>query len=265
MFKIASYNILADACVPGCGLETDLDLSWENRKGLLEKRLRELDADVIGLQEVDAAHLESFLSPFCQKNGYHYYYCPRSVTEAARNHGVALLYRISRFKIVSDSTKAITNAKNVKIVRLVLKGTLTQLQFLVGHLQSRTDGSKSHIRTQQAHDIVALMRSTTLNRWLLLDANSDQLREGEELFKVFENAGYKNPISPPQSFTTKKCRTGSFDTSKDGIRERSIDYIMCHDENTFKPYSYIRHLAADLLPNVKEPSDHLPQQLLVSN
>jgi len=236
---------------------------------MLDARIKSLDADVIGLQEVDRCHIEDFVVPFCNKYGYGFYYCSRNASPVSleRDHGLVLMYRKTVLQAQEQSTDVIANAKAVNRVYLNLRNEPSRnMCFIVGHLQSRTDGSKEHIRTQQAKDIVALLeRSTCQDKFLLLDANSDKYREGEELFEVFSRAGYEDHIWPVHpEFTTKKCRINSFDSSKNGVRVRSIDYILCHVDNVLRPYSCVKHIPVDTLPNSNEPSDHLPQVLMVS-
>lgn len=96
---IMSYNVLAQALIrrelfPTSGLA----LKWGTRSQVLLSEFKHYDADIICLQEVDALQYESFWKPQFDAMGYDSRYHKAST----KNHGVAIIYKKSKFSFQNE-------------------------------------------------------------------------------------------------------------------------------------------------------------------
>ncbi|KAB8664846.1 hypothetical protein FH972_026269 [Carpinus fangiana] len=79
-FTVMSYNTLCDkyATQSQYGYTPQAVLSWERRKHVILAELRERDADIICLQEIDGESYNEFFRPMLAENGYRGFFYPKS-------------------------------------------------------------------------------------------------------------------------------------------------------------------------------------------
>ncbi|XP_033630394.1 protein angel homolog 2-like [Asterias rubens] len=104
---ILSYNVLAQ-----CLIESNMTLyqhchsdflRWRFRKKNLLREIKEADADILCLQEIQACHLYDFFAPQLEKLGYTGIYQKRT---GDKNDGCAIFYKVD--KLVQDKTRRVS-------------------------------------------------------------------------------------------------------------------------------------------------------------
>lgn len=125
-FKIASFNILCDrACTTALyGYNPSNALLWEYRRDMILRQLKETDADILCLQEVDGDTMTEFLSPKLSYDGYKGVYWPK--TRAKTMHekdakyvdGSAIFYKSSKYILLE---KQVIDISNIAINRPDMK------------------------------------------------------------------------------------------------------------------------------------------------
>lgn len=109
-FRIATYNILAEiyatqTMYPYCDHWT---LNWNYRKVNLLREMREVAADVLFLQEVQADHYEQDILPELSEEGYDGLYKHKtreSMGASGKVDGCAILWRRGKFRLAGKESK----------------------------------------------------------------------------------------------------------------------------------------------------------------
>jgi CCR4-NOT transcription complex subunit 6 len=107
-FKAFTYNILADMYAnrhryPYCPLWS---LLWTYRRNNILREILNSQADIIGLQEVQADHFDNFLYPKLKENGYEGIFKKKTRTVVSDNpkqiDGCAIFYKEDRFALTEQ-------------------------------------------------------------------------------------------------------------------------------------------------------------------
>ncbi|XP_029159692.1 protein angel isoform X3 [Nylanderia fulva] len=143
ILRLLSFNILAQNLLEDHSYlyqhHNKKALNWKTRKPLVIQEIREADANVICLQEVQEDHLLDFVAPFKQL-GYEYVYKKRTND---KKDGLLLLYRSSQFVLLDyvkvelyQSGVELLNRDNVGIIaKLSLRDSPeTQIVIATTHL-----------------------------------------------------------------------------------------------------------------------------------
>ena len=153
--SVVSYNILCDkyATKSQYGYTSTADLDWHFRKGLILKELKEYDADIICLQEVDRENYEEYFSKELRATDYRGVFWPKSrartmVEKDARLvDGCATFYRSSKYILLD---RLFIDFANNAINRPDMKGehdTFNRVMprdniAVVAFVEDRTTGSR---------------------------------------------------------------------------------------------------------------------------
>ncbi|KZF25029.1 glucose-repressible alcohol dehydrogenase transcriptional effector [Xylona heveae TC161] len=124
---VLSYNTLCDryATHTQFGYTPSLALSWEYRKDLILQEIREPDADILCLQEVDMDNYNEFFRPQLAYNDYRGVFWPKSRArtmaekEAKLVDGCATFFKSSKYLLLD---KQIIDIANTAINRPDMKG-----------------------------------------------------------------------------------------------------------------------------------------------
>ena len=104
IYTVMSYNVLSDKLVTRqlYGYCPNWALSWEYRRKAIMEEIRNYNADIISLQEVETEKFFNFFKPEMEKMGYDGIFSPKSraktMSENERKHvdGCAIFYRCSK-------------------------------------------------------------------------------------------------------------------------------------------------------------------------
>lgn len=153
VFRVLQFNVLADGV---SGLRSDLGkfsranesiLKWDNRKYHLLDEIKNIDPDVITLQECD--HYYDFFLPELNKMGYSGYFSPKPTSACFEvspiADGLALFVRRSKMKVISCESKALA---------------LSIAGFNEGELQE----DENNIKAQNQIGLIAVCEFTSWNQ-----------------------------------------------------------------------------------------------------
>ncbi|KAI7694639.1 CCR4-NOT transcription complex subunit 6-like [Sarcoptes scabiei] len=110
VFTVMSYNVLCDklasrqlyAYCPSWAL------SWDFRKNIIMKEIKQYDADIICLQEVESGQFEAFFLPELKTAHYYGIFSPKSRAktmneqERKRVDGCAIFFKTEKFELVHE-------------------------------------------------------------------------------------------------------------------------------------------------------------------
>lgn len=132
--------------------------AWQDRAPAILQVLRDLDADVICLQEVWGENGTSFAEQLAADLGYHHVYAPGATLNDVRM-GNAIL---SRWPILDHQIIALYDQKNAEEVRVavhaLIDGPRGKLPVFSTHLNWQQH--HSHIRQRQVADLVQFIKQT---------------------------------------------------------------------------------------------------------
>jgi CCR4-NOT transcription complex subunit 6 len=127
VLSVVSYNILCDryATASQYGYTPSADLAWSHRKMVILDELREYDADIVCLQEVDRENYDDFSQNDLKANDYRGIFWPKSRAktmadkEAKLVDGCATFYKASKYILLD---KMLIDFANTAINRPDMKG-----------------------------------------------------------------------------------------------------------------------------------------------
>ena len=122
-----SYNILCDkyATTAQYGYTASVDLSWDYRRYRILEEIRDHDADIVCLQEIDRESFDEFFRRELAVNDYRGVFWPKSRAktmaekDARLVDGCATFYKGSKYVLLE---KALVDFANIAINRLDMKG-----------------------------------------------------------------------------------------------------------------------------------------------
>lgn len=105
IFTVMCYNVLCDkyATRQLYGYCPNWALAWDYRRKAILDEIRNYNADLLSLQEVETEKFYSFFLPELQQLGYEGIFSPKSraktMSEKERKHvdGCAIFYRVSKY------------------------------------------------------------------------------------------------------------------------------------------------------------------------
>lgn len=162
ILRLLSFNILAQNLLEDHSyLYQDHNkkaLSWKIRKPLLIQEIREADANIICLQEMQEDHLLDFVIPFKQL-GYEYLYKKRTND---KKDGLLLLYRSNQF-VLLDYAKVelyqdgieLLNRDNVGIIAKLSLRDSPETQIVVATTHLLYNPRRNDVRLAQTQLLLA--------------------------------------------------------------------------------------------------------------
>lgn len=159
-FKVCSYNVLCQKTISRTGyLYKHLNnfpqfLEWNHRWAGLQDDLVSFDADILGLQEVQADHYVEHFEPFMKQHGYEGVYKQKFGTEV-KDDGCAIFYRPEKFERVGYqevnyfiSPSAISNRENIAQI-LALRCRVTGEVILVANTHLLFNEERGDVKLAQ--------------------------------------------------------------------------------------------------------------------
>ncbi|KAK9389366.1 Endonuclease/exonuclease/phosphatase [Lipomyces mesembrius] len=117
--KIMTYNALIRRKL----FPTNGDaLKWRWRSKMLLSELKYYNADIMCLQEVDLAHMDTFYVPELKNLGYDLVY----IRGDGKNHGLLICWRISMFSLVKSESVVYDNDNGYDLADVDAKPTVPQ-------------------------------------------------------------------------------------------------------------------------------------------
>ncbi|UMM33967.1 hypothetical protein L5515_007249 [Caenorhabditis briggsae] len=159
-FTVCSYNVLCQKTIARTAyLYRHLDqcqgfLEWTNRWKGLQEEIPTFNADILGLQEVQADHYLLHFAPFMKQHGYEGIYKQKFGTEV-KDDGCALFYRPGKFEFVKYqevnyfvSKSAISNRENIAQI-LALRCRVTKEVVLVANTHLLFNEERGDVKLAQ--------------------------------------------------------------------------------------------------------------------
>ncbi|PIC25618.1 hypothetical protein B9Z55_018481 [Caenorhabditis nigoni] len=159
-FTVCSYNVLCQKTIARTAyLYRHLDqcqefLEWTNRWKGLQEEIPTFNADILGLQEVQADHYLLHFAPFMKQHGYEGIYKQKFGTEV-KDDGCALFYRPGKFEFVKYqevnyfvSKSAISNRENIAQI-LALRCRVTREVILVANTHLLFNEERGDVKLAQ--------------------------------------------------------------------------------------------------------------------
>jgi CCR4-NOT transcription complex subunit 6 len=124
-FTVASYNILCDmsATQTQYGYTPSAALNWEHRKDLILAEIRQRNADIVCLQEVDQENYNDFFRAELAHDDYRGVYWPRSRAKTMGEREA---------KFVDGCATFYKNSKYVTSNSVLVRGSTVVLTFVTG-------------------------------------------------------------------------------------------------------------------------------------
>ncbi|CUR30050.1 Endonuclease/exonuclease/phosphatase domain-containing protein [Caenorhabditis elegans] len=159
-FTICSYNVLCQKTIARTDyLYRHLQgsaqfLDWEHRWRGLQVELPTFDADILGLQEVQADHFVEHFQPLMKKYGYEGVYKQKFGTQQ-KDDGCALFYHPAKFELVANqevnyfiSDTAISNRENIAQI-VALRCRITKELILVANTHLLFNEERGDVKLAQ--------------------------------------------------------------------------------------------------------------------
>ena len=204
--SILSYNLWADS------------QNWPARLSHILKEIRELDPDLIALQEViQRSTLVNQAKTMADSLGYHFYFSSRSSETSSTRFGNAIL---SRFPIIEANWRALNPLSDFRTavhVKVEVEGNI--VDFYNTHLHNAA--VNRHIREEQINDLIDFIESTRSDGFLFLtgDFNANpHWPEMELVYKHFQDVYpifHENHLDPEHGTLNYHL----------GHQKRRIDYV----------------------------------------
>lgn len=170
-FSVLTYNIWHD------------QRDWPVRLDYMMEEIRELDPDVIGLQEViQRAELRNQAEAMAEELGYHFYFSTVDPPEREQRYGNAIL---SRYPIVAENWRALEPENDYRTaahVRIDANGTGVDVYNT--HLHHTGEGAG--IRATQIADLLDFISETRATGQVILMGDFNAAPDWEELQPVHD-------------------------------------------------------------------------------
>ena len=130
---------------------------WQDRAPAIVQTLRDLDADVIGLQEVWGEDEQNFAALLAEQLGYHHHYAPGAIINGVRM-GNAILSRWPILK--TDTIQLRSDGKNEEMriaIFAQVDGPRGKIPVFCTHLNWQMP--QSHIRQMQVQDLAKFVKA----------------------------------------------------------------------------------------------------------
>jgi len=247
--RILSYNILAPSYArPERYPFTDRRLlAWEARRDRLEARLRESDADVLCLQEVED-WVFHYLRGRLETAGYQGLYAQKG---QRRPDGCATFYRADRIPLLDsrsfqyrDGAGACDSGHVALVARFDVNGQTTSVVNTHIRWDVPNACGASHIGYRQVTELLEKASDNSSATIVCGDFNAGPEKDFIQKMVAF---GFLDAYAAaPQPTANSECRA------------KRIDYIFHTAEFESEPMPLPRIDDVTPLPSETEPSDHLP-------
>ncbi|KAH9402383.1 CCR4-NOT transcription complex subunit 6-like [Tyrophagus putrescentiae] len=156
VFTVMCYNVLCDkyATRQLYGYCPNWALSWDYRRNAIMQEIKNFDADIISLQEVETEQFYNYFQPQLANVGYEGIFSPKSraktMTESERRHvdGCAIFFKTDKFSLVKEhliefNQLAMANAEGSDdmLNRVMTKDNIS----LVALLQTKDSGNADNL------------------------------------------------------------------------------------------------------------------------
>ena len=247
--RATSYNILANSYATRRVYPTVPPeiLSWKSRGPGIVARIREIDPDVLCLQEVEAGHWADMHASLMQL-GWDGIFAKK---EKSRVDGCALLYRTGSSSLIESEALYFSDGDepsgHVALIG-VLNTRIGPVRFVTTHLrwQAETAEFRSHIGHRQAAELLCRL-SVAGGAAATVICGDFNVRPEHPLTTLFSEHGFSDAYAAaPQS------------TCAPHGNAARIDYIFVSQglQAEGERLPEVRDTA--VMPNTDEPSDHLP-------
>lgn len=289
-FTVLQWNVLADGLAQnGDFVKVDPKvLEWEFRVPLVMQEIKESEADVICLQEVN--HYDQ-LSSLLEQHGYSGLFLPKHCSPAERYNcppdGLAIFYRRCRFVPVGDA-KALRfygedgQKQSQGFLQVCLQDIIVgrELCVVTTHLKAKEGIENDHVRLNQTHQMLDMLYPTGAGPECTTNGNGNGAVEHAQQPVIICGDFNTTPDSSAcqalqrhplafkslwdekregangcQEFTTWKYRSK-------GESKRTIDYIWFSGDGCVSPVNRWRMLTEaeigpNALPSCEYASDHV--------
>lgn len=204
--SILTYNIWFD------------NQNWPARFAHMLSEIRELDPDIIGLQEViQRANLDNQAQMMADSLGYYYYFSSVDAETSSQRFGNAIL---SRYPIEESNWKALlplNDYRTVAHIRINVEGNVIDVYNT--HLHNVA--VNTHIREEQILDMLNFIDQTTNNEYIFVTGDYNANPDWEEMELMYEDfydvypVFHENHLDPEHSTLNYHL----------GHQQRRIDYI----------------------------------------
>jgi len=233
--------------------------NYQLRRWRLLQAILDVDADIIGLEEVDRFH--GFFLPMLKKFGYEGIFLPKVHSPGVKlgwySDGCALIFRSNMFKLEGFKHHKYSRGNQVCIVaRLRHRLTHQVIKLVVTHLKAQQNEKCELIRKQQVDQILQefLNETTSIEEEPIIvlgDFNSEPSSESVKKVRGFLQSAY-DLERDEKLVTTWKTRGNS-------TVRRVIDYIFYSTNLQLKSILSIpfETVEEEKMPSLRYPSDHI--------
>ncbi|MBS0652369.1 MAG: endonuclease/exonuclease/phosphatase family protein [Verrucomicrobia bacterium] len=241
-FRLVTYNILSDDYAHGSEYDyvgKDL-LDWQNRRSKIVERVKNLDPDVICLQEVDTDSFEYFKEAF---EGFEGSFAKKG---SSSKEGIGTFCKKDVFKETSHKAVLCEGTSNcgcaavqpALFTKLILHDdqSITLVNTKIKYSKDLVPGGPIWNHVQ------CILKS--IPKTAAIVAGDFNMEPGHPFMQDFYSAGLND-------------RSSTYSFYEDGNFQR-IDYILTTDDLKSVPIESISSNGEKPIPNEEEPSDHLP-------
>lgn len=249
---VMSYNILSPTlCSPENlpGRDTKYT-SWEYRVGNLVNKIKNLNPDILCLQEFSLKFDNIIIDLGYEKYKYQYF-------GPGRKCGDAIFTKKDKIKILSHHhQKYSQNIQSFIMLELEILGTETKINIINTHLKAGR--SCSDIRYSQISELLKYV--DTLSNPVIVCGDMNAFPEQKEIADNLVSE--TSPLKYVYQITNDMF---SLYSDRDENKLKYVDYILISKKTPFKLLKYLTSIKNPnlILPNEDEPSDHLPQMISI--
>ncbi len=207
--NVLSYNIEAD------------DGNWPGRFAFMLEAMREMDVDVMGLQEViQRQHLDNQAMQIADSLGFYYYFDSVSDAGSVYRYGNAI---VSRYPIEETNFRALEpldRYRNALHAKLNVNGHVVDIYTT--HLHHK--GLDHHIRKEQIEDLLRFIEETSSDGFIFVTGDFNANPDWDEMKLMYDDFRdvyplfHENHLDPEHATLNHRV----------GHQMRRIDYVLFH-------------------------------------
>ena len=241
-------------------------LAWPYRQAGIEAQIKELNPDIICLQEVD--HFEDNTAPLLKSMGYAGLFHPKIDSPCLRNprnsgpDGIAIFFKENKYKMVKNSShllKTETGQPRNPFLAIALERVGSGKSLFVATLHLKAKKGFEEMRLAQSRDALSYIGEYTkdIDHFVLCgDFNGIPEEPFYSALKEsnFLDSAYHTLLGSEPEFTTCKIRS-------DIVYKHTIDY-MWYSKKSLAVKSILLpmeedQIPAEKFPSLNHPSDHI--------